>query len=348
MRDRWEVRRTCDATIDIAFYAARARRLRAQARLELFRRIWSRPRPNFHSLSRLGSVVRGWRGTRAGVFWGLLGVLAFSLTVPLTRMVAPIFGAAMAGPGRAALAAMFAAAFLFATSQPRPTWGDLPMLMVAGLGLFVGYPFFLSLGLETVPAIHGAVTSGLLPLATAVAATAVAGERLPTMFWTGTVAGVAVVISYAVTQGGGVIVAGDGWLLCAVVCGGMGNASGGLIARKMGGWQTICWALLVVSPITCGTVIQDSARLAIHASFAAWLSFLYLGIVSSLLAFCAWVKGLSTGGIARIGQLQLFQPFAILPLSAILLGESITTASLIASLAVLFCAVLCLRTRSTA
>jgi drug/metabolite transporter (DMT)-like permease len=219
------------------------------------------------------------------------------------------------------------------------------MLIAAGLGLFVGYPLFLSLGLETVPSIHGAVTSGLLPLATAVGAVAVAGERPPAMFWAGAIAGVAVVLIYAVTQGGGTIVAGDAWLLCAVVSAGVGNSSGGLIARKIGGWQTICWALLVVSPITCGAVLRDSARLAIHAPFAAWVSFLYLGIVSSLLAFCAWVKGLSMGGIARIGQLQLFQTFAILPFSAILLGESISYASLIASLAVLFCAVVCLGAR---
>jgi drug/metabolite transporter (DMT)-like permease len=277
-----------------------------------------------------------------GLFWGLLAVLAFSLTVPLTRITASTFGAVTAGLGRAALAAVLAGAFLAATSQPRPAWRDLRMLTTAGLGLFVGYPLFLSLGLETVPSIHGAVTSGLLPLATAVGATAFAGERPPAMFWAGTIAGVAVVLAYAIAEGGGIIVAGDAWLLCAVVSAGIGNASGGMIARKIGGWQTICWALVVVSPITCGAALYDSARLAIHAPFAAWASLLYLGIVSSLLAFCAWVKGLSMGGIARIGQLQLFQTFAILPFSAILLGESITYASLIAALAVLFCAILCL------
>jgi len=282
---------------------------------------------------------------KGGILWGLLAVLAFSLTVPLTRIAAPIFGGVVAGLGRAALAAMLAGAFLVATSQPRPALRDLPVLIAVGLGLFVGYPLFLSLGLETVPSIHGAVTSGLLPLATAVAATALAGERPPLMFWIGTLSGVLVVMTFAITQGGGTIVPGDAWLLCAVGSAGVGNSSGGLIARKIGGWQTICWALLVVSPITFGAVLHDSARLTLHAPFAAWMSLLYLGTVSSLLAFFAWVKGLSIGGIARIGQLQLIQTFTILPFSAMLLGEPITYASLIASLAVLFCAILCLRTR---
>ncbi len=165
------------------------------------------------------------------------------------------------------------------------------------------------------------------------------------MFWIGTLSGVLVVMTFAITQGGGTIVAGDAWLLCAVGSAGVGNSSGGLIARKIGGWQTICWALLVVSPITFGAVLQDNARFTLHAPFAAWMSLLYLGTVSSLLAFFAWIKGLSIGGIARIGQLQLIQTFTILPFSAMLLGEPITYASLIASLAVLFCAILCLRTR---
>jgi drug/metabolite transporter (DMT)-like permease len=279
----------------------------------------------------------------AGVFWGLIGVFAFSLTVPLTRVAAPVFGAVVAGLGRTALAALFAAASLLITSQPRPTLRNLPMLTSAGLGLFVGYPLCLSLGLETVPSIHGAVTSGLLPLATAVAAAVLAHERLSAIFWAGTIAGVGMVLAYALTQSGGSIVRGDAWLLCAVVSGGLGNASGGVIARKMGGWQTICWGLVIVAPITFAAVFQDRAQLAIHAPLQAWFSLLYLAVVSSLLAFCAWVKGLSIGGIARIGQLQLLQPFAVLACSATLLGEHVTFASLMTSLLVLVCAVACLR-----
>jgi drug/metabolite transporter (DMT)-like permease len=273
--------------------------------------------------------------------------LTFSLTVPLTRIAAPIFGGIIAGLGRAALAATVAGLFLFATSQRRPALRDLPMLMVVGLGLFVGYPLFLSLELETVPSIHGAVTSGLLPLATAVGAVTMAGERPPAMFWIANVAGVLAVFAYAVTEGGGKLVVGDAWLLAAVISAGVGNSSAGLIGRKLGGWQTTCWALLVVSPVSFGAVLQDSARLATHAPVVAWICLMYLGIVSSLLAFCAWVKALSIGGIARIGQLQLFQPFVILLLSALFLGEHVTGTSLVASLVVFSCVVVCLGTRRT-
>jgi hypothetical protein len=42
MRDEWEVQRRPNGTIDIAFYAARAQRLRAQASAELLRVIQGR------------------------------------------------------------------------------------------------------------------------------------------------------------------------------------------------------------------------------------------------------------------------------------------------------------------
>jgi drug/metabolite transporter (DMT)-like permease len=39
--------------------------------------------------------------------------------------------------------------------------------------------------------------------------------------------------------------------------------------------------------------------------------------------FFAWNKGLGLGGIARVGQLQLLQPFVALAAAAALLGEAV-------------------------
>ncbi len=44
---------------------------------------------------------------------------------------------------------------------------------------------------------------------------------------------------------------------------------------------------------------------------------------SQFLGFFAWNKGMSLGGIARIGQMQLLQPFVTLVAAYLLLGESI-------------------------
>lgn len=55
------------------------------------------------------------------------------------------------------------------------------------------------------------------------------------------------------------------------------------------------------------------------------------------LAFFAWYQGLAIGGIARIGQVQLIQPFLTILGSAILLGEPLTLRTLIFASAVTFC-----------
>ncbi|KST65081.1 hypothetical protein BC008_19990 [Mastigocoleus testarum BC008] len=47
-----------------------------------------------------------------------------------------------------------------------------------------------------------------------------------------------------------------------------------------------------------------------------------------LLAFFAWYHRLAIGGIARVGQLQLLQPFMTILFSAVLLGEKITATTI--------------------
>ena len=93
--------------------------------------------------------------------------------------------------------------------------------------------------MQTVPASHGAIVIGVLPLATALFAAWLGGERLPRAFWLCAVAGSAIVITFALTQGAGRLAIGDLWLLAAVVLGAFGYAEGGRLAREMGGAQVI-------------------------------------------------------------------------------------------------------------
>ncbi len=70
----------------------------------------------------------------------------------------------------------------------------------------------------------------------------------------------------------------------------------------------------------------------------AWGAFAYVAVISQWLGMFAWYKGLSRGGIARVGQLQLLQPFCTLLFAAVLLGESVTL-SMMATAAVVVAAV---------
>jgi len=48
------------------------------------------------------------------------------------------------------------------------------------------------------------------------------------------------------------------------------------------------------------------------APASAWAGFFYGAVFSMFLGFFAWSKGLAIGGIAKVGQIQLLQPFVAL------------------------------------
>ena len=107
------------------------------------------------------------RAERAGLWYGLLGVLSFSLTLPATRVAVTYLDPTVVGLGRALVAAVLAAVLLRATRQRLPTRAELRSLAIIASGVILGFPFLSAWALRQVPAAHGAIVIGLLPLATA-------------------------------------------------------------------------------------------------------------------------------------------------------------------------------------
>jgi drug/metabolite transporter (DMT)-like permease len=229
------------------------------------------------------------------------------------------------------VAAVLAAVALAATRTPWPGRAHLPGLAVVAGGVVVGFPLFSAWAMRRVPATHGAIVVGLLPLATALAAAWLAHERPSRAFWLCALAGSAVVVGYALWQGGGTLDAADLLLVAAVVAAAIGYAEGGRLARTLGGWQVISWALVLAAPaMLAATILAVDARLP-TAPASAWAGFAYVGVVSMFLGFFAWYRGLALGGIAAVGQVQLLQPFLTIFASAWLLGEAVDAATLVAA-----------------
>jgi drug/metabolite transporter (DMT)-like permease len=268
---------------------------------------------------------------RAGFLYGFIGVAAFSLTLPATRAAVVGLDPVFVGLGRAVVAAVLAAIVLVATRAPFPGWAQLPRLAIVAGGVVVGFPLFSAWAMRYVPAAHGAVVIGLLPLATALAGAWLAHERPTPRFWASAVVGSAVVAGFALWQGGGAPHPADLLLVLAVVAAAIGYAEGGRLARTLGGWQVISWALVLSAPLLAiPTWWVSDDRLA-AASAAAWAGFAYVSVVSMFLGFFAWYRGLALGGIAAVGQVQLLQPFLTIFASAWLLGERIDAATLVAA-----------------
>jgi drug/metabolite transporter (DMT)-like permease len=199
-----------------------------------------------------------------------------------------------------------------------------PTLLAISLALVIGFPAFAGLALLTVPAAHGGVVLGILPVATALTAVFFAGERPSALFWCLSLTGAALVAIFSLRHGHGGLEPGDILLGLAAVSAAIGYALSGRLARAAPGWAVICWALVLALPLTvpASALLWRSEYLVAPAN--AWGAFLYLGLFSMLFGFFAWNAGLALGGIAHVGQVQLLQVFVTLLVAALLLGERIS------------------------
>ena len=277
------------------------------------------------------------RAARAGLLFGLLGVLAFSLTLPMTRVAVAELDAAFVAFGRMATAGLVAAALLLARDTRVPTRAQMRRLAWASLGIVFGFPLLSSLAMRSMPSSHGAIINGLLPFTTALFAAWLYRDRQGSRFWTCAAIGSAIVIAFALRAGDASLSAGDLWMLGAVVLGALGYVVGGRLAATMGGIDVILWALVISVPITVPIAAWLAGTTSLSASAPAWGGFAYITLVSQLIGFFAWYNGLALGGIARVGQLQLLQVFFTIAFAAALFGESVDAVTWLAAAAVVIC-----------
>jgi drug/metabolite transporter (DMT)-like permease len=256
-----------------------------------------------------------------GLALGLAGVIAFSLTLPMTRLAVGHLEPAFVALGRALLAALCGALYLWFSKAKIPARAEFGRLILTSLGVVLGFPFLTTWAMRDLPAAHGAVVVGLLPLATAVAGAVLAKERPSSLFWLFAGLGSALVVGFVWLQGGGHIALADLLLVGAVVAAAIGYAEGAKLSRLLGGLGVISWALVVAAPVLPIPFGLEVARHPPAAPPGAWLGFLYVSLISQFLGFMVWYRGLALGGIARVGQIQLLQPFLTLIFAALVLGE---------------------------
>ena len=280
--------------------------------------------------------------------YGFLGVLIFSLTLPATRIAVSGFDPVFVGLGRAIVAAGLSLILLVITRQTIPAAKFFPQFGIVVAGVVIGFPLLSAIAMRDAPASHGAVITGLLPLSTALCGVWRAGERPSLGFWVSAGFGSALVIGFALLTGGGSMRMADLALLGAVAAAGLGYAEGAVLSRTFGSWQVICWSLILATPVLLPIVLQHLPSNFAAVPVNAVLAFLYVSIFSMFLGFFAWYRGLALGGIARIGQIQLIQPFLTILASAVLLGEHLTIETVGFAAAVIVCVVLGKRTQITA
>lgn len=273
-----------------------------------------------------------------GLLLGIAGVVMFALSIPMTRLAggsvqAPQLDPAFVAFGRAAVAGLLSVAYLAATGARRPRGPEWRLLALTAGGVVFGWPLLSGLAVRHVDAVHAAVVSGVLPLATAVIAALVLRQRPSRGFWACAFAGLALVVGFAAWRGAGGLEMADGLLLGAVVCASAGYVGGARLSRGFSAEQVICWVLVISLPITLPLALWTRPTAPVAPS--AWAGFDYVSLVSMWIGFFAWYRGLALGGTLRVSQVQVLQPFLSMLFAVPLLGEKLDAMTVVFAAAVL-------------
>ena len=297
---------------------------------------------------------------------GLLGVTLFAATLPMTKLAVGTLADPQLTPwfitfGRAAVAGLLSILYLTwqyirwleaentseinSKNASNLTWklpsaAEWGLLAFTACGVVVGFPLFMSLALQYVPSTHGAVVTGLLPLATAVVAALWFRQQPSAAFWLCAVLGTLLVLGFMVLRsfdGAGRLSlhVADVFLLLAMLSASLGYIGGARLTPSLGAERVICWVLVLSLPLTLPMTWLNLPPnpAAIHPG--SWWAFAYVAIFSMWLGFFAWYRGLALGGAVRVSQVQLVQPFLSLLFAVPLLGEKIDAMTLGFGLAVI-------------
>lgn len=259
-----------------------------------------------------------------GLVLGFVGVAIFGGTLPATRLAVSAIDPIALTALRAAIAGICSLVLLIALRRPLPPRTLWPQIVIAMLCVTILFPLFMAFGMRTVDASHGGVVLGVLPIATALVAVAITHERPRPLFWIASLAGAALVIAFALRQGGGAMSVGDLLLFAAVAVSAVGYGFSGRLTSSMPGWEVISWVLVIALPISIPATWLTMPADIMQVPARPMLGLLYVALFSQWIGFFAWNAGMAMGGIARVSQVQLLQPFVTFALAASFNGETIT------------------------
>jgi drug/metabolite transporter (DMT)-like permease len=289
--------------------------------------------------------LKGLSRETLGLMIGTIGVIIFGVTLPMTRIAVVSLDPWFVTMGRAALAGLVALCVLVVLKRTVPTRSELMRLGVAAVFVIVGFPGFTGFAMRLVPASHGGVVLGILPLVVALFGAIAARERPSFGFWLSALAGAALVIGFSLRDGEGGFGLGDVLLLGAVLSAASGYTVLAGLTKSRPGWEVISWTVVISLPVTLPFAFLTAPSDLFAVPLPHWGAFLYLGLMSQYVGFFFWNTGLAMGGQARVSQTQLLQTFVTLAFAAWVNGEQVDLLTWIFAVAVVGVVLIGRRTR---
>jgi drug/metabolite transporter (DMT)-like permease len=260
---------------------------------------------------------------------GFIGIFIFSLTLPATKVAIKDLDPYFVAYGRAVLAAFAAMIYLIISKTKWVETKYVPKLLVIAGGVVFGFPILVNLAMQNGSSAHGAIILGLLPLATAILGVVRHHEKPSIGFWISAIIGSGLVVLFSFISGDGKVAHEDWLLLGACVFASIGYSEGADLSKVMSPKVVISWVLVLSLPISLAFSYYTFEVSYLHLSIRSWIAFLYLALFSMYIGFFFWYEGLLIGGVARVSQVQLLQPFCTLIAASLLLGDELTMMNMI-------------------
>jgi drug/metabolite transporter (DMT)-like permease len=187
---------------------------------------------------------------------------------------------------------------------PRDAWGTVLAMGLVGYALSISAQF---IGTDLAGAALGSLITTAAPLVTVALSALLRIEKVPLSAWVGL--GVAMLGVYVLSGSGNADLAGILWLLLAAITWGILGLIGGQGVRQYNPALLTAWASLVGGVVLLAFIPNELSRQPIgEIGLGIVLGVLYLGIVSTAVAFALWVYSVAHAGSVLSGLAFFAQP----------------------------------------
>jgi drug/metabolite transporter (DMT)-like permease len=256
--------------------------------------------------------------TLASAIWG--GMYVISRVV--LEMIPPITLVCI----RMAVSSLFILGLLVVRGQnwrlPKEIWGRVLAMGLIGNALSITAQFQ---GTHLAGAALGSLITTASPLVTVALSAAFGLEKIPLRAWIGLGLGLLGVYALSASSGSsGASLAGIAWLVLAAVSWGVLGLIGGQAVAKHDALLVTAWASAIACVTTALFIPWETSSHPIgQITPGVIVGVAYIGIVSTAIAFSAWVFGVSRAGSVLSGIAFFAQPVVGGLLGWALLGEQL-------------------------
>lgn len=264
---------------------------------------------------------------RAAYVTLLAGMVAFGGTWPAGKVAADHVTPAVVAVSRFATAALLLWLWALLSGRPvkRPRRADLPLVLVLGATVVFAYNLFFLYGVRHSTAADGSVlVPGLIPVATALLAWGVRGERPPGRAQLGLAVAFAGLLLVASPTGGvdANRLLGDGLFVGAALSWSVYTLAGRHATARYGSVSANVYATAAGTVLLLPITFLDGGWSPLwHAPAGALAGIAYLSVIGTVLGFVAFYEGVRLIGSARASSFALLVPIFGVLSSVLVLHE---------------------------